>query len=66
MPWGLIIAAVAKYAPEAIAAVIEAFKKTQPSAADWQKMFADATKVADDFIAKEKAALAAAEKPDAP
>ena len=59
MPWGIILAAVIQYAPEAISAVIAAFKKTQPTSADWAKLFDDAEKVAADFIAKETAALAA-------
>ena len=57
MPWALLISAVIQYAPEAIGAVIAAFKKTQPTPADWQKLFEDAAKVASDFIAKEQAAL---------
>lgn len=45
----LIIGALARYGPDAVDAIVNVFRKPEPTQEDWAKLFAVARKSYDDY-----------------
>lgn len=57
--WGQMLGLAIAYAPQLVAGILAEFEKTKPTPQDYRAMFQEGITVAETFIAKEKAALAA-------